>query len=311
MRAKKPFISIALILILVLCFCTASIAEVRPIPIDKLEHGTPPREDGWITPNKEYQDESIHVELFEKSNYKAKSSDHAIKIHWVVVEIKDPSQLRTVLSYDSFEVKAKASATEMIPYINAVVAFNDDYVKMNNFRGYVIRQGEMCLDNLDEWEEAQRPDVLLIDDQGDFSVVRKATSADVHQRTDELAGVSRQIVNAFTFGPTLILNGELLEINREASTHSTNLATARTVFCQLGPLKYAVFTADSPATGDGMNCKEIGEFILKNFPECQVAYNLDGGGSSELFLGKKKVNKAIGRREIHGMIYFASAASED
>ena len=44
---------------------------------------------------------------------------------------------------------------------------------------------------------------------------------------------------------------------------------------------------------------------------CTAAYNLDGGGTSELWLGQKKVNKAIGMREIPGMIYFASAASGD
>ena len=81
-----------------------------------------------------------------------------------MIEIKDPSQLRTVLSYDSFEVKKAATANEMVPYLNAVVAFNDDYVKMNNFKGYVIRQGEFCLDNLDEWKEGLKQDVLLIDD---------------------------------------------------------------------------------------------------------------------------------------------------
>lgn len=310
MRAVKSFISAILSILLVLCVCFSAISEVKPIPMDKLLHGTPPKAENWVVANREYRDESIHVELFERKKYKAKSSDHAVTIHWAVVEIKDPSQLRTVLSYDSFEVKAKATAEEMIPYINGVVAFNDDYVKMNNYKGYVIRQGELCLNNLDEWSEGLRPDVLLIDDQGDFSVVTKATSADVEARISELDGEGRMVVNSFTFGPALILDGKVQEINRDASTHSLNLATARTVFCQLGPLQYAVFAVDSPNTSDGMNCKEIAEFIVTVFPECKVAYNLDGGGSSRLYLGKKKINKATGRREIHGMIYFASAVEE-
>ena len=311
MRAGKQILFMLTALVMTLCVFASAQADVTPIPLDILAHGTPPKAEGWIVPEREYQDESIHVVLEEKRRHKSPTSDNPVDIHWVVIEIKDPSQLRATLSYDSFDVKTKATAQEMVSYLNAVVAFNDDYVKMNNFKGYVIRQGQLFLDNLDDWEEKLKQDVLLIDDRGDFSVVRKASSADVQARTAELEADGRKVVNAFTFGPALILDGEVQEFKREDSTHALNLAVARTVFCQLDTLKYAVFAVDAPNTGDGMNCREIAEFILKTFPECKVAYNLDGGGSSKLFLGQKKVNKAPGRREIQGMIYFASAAPEE
>ena len=286
-------------------------AEVNPIPLDMLEHGTPPKAEGWVEPNKEYEDESIHAVLYERRNYKSKTSDGNITIRWAVIEIKDPSQLRTALSYDSFENKDLATAPEMVAYLNPVVSFNDDYVKMNNYKGYVMRQGVLYSDNLDEWSDELKQDVLIIDDQGDFSVVQKATSADVQVRIAELEGEGRQAINTFTFGPTLVLNGEAQEIKGKDSTHTVITATARTAFCQLDTLKYAVFAADCPQTGYGINCQELANFIVKTFPECKVAYNLDGGGSSRLFMGQKKVNKAMGRREIYGMIYFASAVSED
>ena len=311
MRVGKKVLLILAALVTALCALSTAAAEVKPIPLDILEHGTPPKAEGWIVPEREYQDESIHVVLDEKKNHKSPTSDHGVTVHWMVIEIKDPSQIRATLSYDSYEVKAKATTDEMVPYLNAVVALNDDYVKMNNYKGYVIRQGNLFLDNLDEWKEELKQDVLLIDDQGDFSVVQKARSADVQARTAELEAEGKKVVNAFTFGPALVINGEVQEIKREQSTHSINLATARMVICQLDTLKYAVFAVDAPNTGDGMNCKEIAEFIVKIFPECKVAYNLDGGGSSKLFLGQKKVNRAPGRREIQGMIYFASAVSED
>ena len=80
---------------------------------------------------------------------------------------------------------------------------------------------------------------------------------------------------------------------------------------QLMEAGYAVFAADCPQTGYGINCTELANFIAKTYPDCKVAYNLDGGGSSRLFMGQKRVNKANGRREIYGMIYFASAVSEE
>ena len=295
MRAGKLVILVLTAIMLVLCTLGSAAADIKPIPLDMLEHGTAPKDECWIQPNKEYEDESIHVILDERRNYKSKSSDGNITIRWAVIEIKDPSQLRTALSYDSFENKDLATAPEMVAYLNPVVSFNDDYVKMNNYKGYVMRQGVLYSDNLDEWSDELKQDVLIIDDQGDFSVVQKATSADVQARIAELEGEGRQAVNTFTFGPTLVLNGEAQEIKGK----------------DMDTLKYAVFAADCPQTGYGINCQELANFIVKTFPECKVAYNLDGGGSSRLFMGQKKVNKAMGRREIYGMIYFASAVSED
>ena len=311
MRTGKLVLLVLMTVVLSVCTLCSALADVKPIPLDMLEHGTPPKAEGWIEANKEYEDESIHVVLYERRNYKSKTSDGNITIHWAVIEIKDPSQLRTALSYDSFEEKKAATAPEMVAYLNPVVACNDDYAKINNFKGYVVRQGELCLDNLDEWTEDLKQDVLLIDDQADFHVVQKASSADVQAYTAEMEGQGRTVVNAFTFGPALVINGEVQEIKGKDSTHEVILATARTAICQLGPLKYAIFAADCPQTGYGINCTELANFIVKTYPDCKIAYNLDGGGSSRLFMGQKRVNKANGRREIYGMIYFASAVSED
>ena len=311
MRAGKLVLLVLMTAVLTLCTLCSALADVKPIPLDMLEHGTPPKAEGWIEANKEYEDESIHVVLYERRNYKSKSSDGGITIRWAEVEIKDPSQLRTALSYDSFDNKAAATAPEMVAYLNPVVAFNDDYAKMNIFKGYVIRQGVFCKDDLDEWTDELKQDVLVIDDQGDLHVVPKAASADVQAFIAELESEGKKAVNVFTFGPALVLNGEMQTIDRNTSTHSLNLAMARTVFCQIGPLKYAVFAADAPKTGYGINCQELAKFIVQVYPDCIVAYNLDGGGSSRLFMGQKRVNQAQGRREIYGMIYFASAASEE
>ena len=311
MRAGKLAALVLVTMVLtVWVFCSAT-AEIKPIPLDINDFGTPPKAECWIVPEREYEDESIHVVLNERKNYDSKSSDGGITIRWVVVEIKDPSQLRTMLSGESFEDKAEFSPAEMVNHINPVIAFNDDYVKMNNYKGYVMRQGVLYSDNLDDWSEDLKQDVLIIDDQGDLSVVQKATSADVQAYIGELESNGRKAVNTFTFGPTLVLNGEALTIQGKDSTHTVITATARTAFCQLDTLKYAVFVADSPKTGYGMNCQEMANFIVKTFPECKVAYNLDGGNSSSLFMGTKKVNRAMGKRNGYGMIYFASAVSED
>ena len=198
MRTGKRVLLVLTTMILTLCFLCSAMADIKPIPLDMLEHGTPPKAEGWIEENREYQDESIHAVLYERKNYKSKSSDGNITIRWIEIEIQDPSQLRTALSYDSFENKDLATAQEMVAYLNPVVSCNDDYVKINNYKGYVIRQGTLYLDNLDDWSEDLKQDVLLVDDQGDFHVVQKAASADVKAYTADMEGQGRTVVNAFT-----------------------------------------------------------------------------------------------------------------
>ena len=310
MHIGKHWILTLIIAALLLSILVPATAEVKPIATDMLEHGTPPAKEGWITPGREYQDESIHATIYERKNYKTKSSAGPTTIHWVVIEIKDPSQIRTVLSYDSFEAKKGANPPELVKYINPVVSFNDDYVKMNNYKGYVVRQGVFCCDSLDEWKEEMKQDVLIIDSEGDFNVVQKASSADVKACLAELEAEGKTAPNVFTFGPALVLNGEVQEIKGKDSTHEVALSAARTAICQLDKLTYAVFAVDG-GDGVGTNCTELANFIVKTFPDCKVAYNLDGGGSSKLYMGQKKVNSAKGRREIYGMIYFASAVSEE
>ena len=68
MRVWKQVLFIAAILVLSLCVFSTAAADVKPIPLDILEHGTPPKAEGWVVPDREYQDESIHVVLEEKKN---------------------------------------------------------------------------------------------------------------------------------------------------------------------------------------------------------------------------------------------------
>ena len=116
MRAVKPVFLVLMALILSLFVIFPVFGDVRPIPLDMTEHGTPPKAEGWIIPDMEYLDESIHVVLEAQKNYRAETSNGNITIHWAVIEIKDPSQLRTCLSFDSFDEK---KFVKLIDHIDA------------------------------------------------------------------------------------------------------------------------------------------------------------------------------------------------
>ncbi len=305
----KRIAAVLITICLAAALTAASFAEIIPLEPDLTVHGRPLRSDGWNSDNKVYEDESIRADLIQES-FKPKSSTGKITVRLAVVEISDPSQLRTTLSYESFEKTTPAKAVDMAKMVNAVVAINDDYCKFNKYRGYAMRQGVFFQDTLAKLKKPQ--DVLIIDDQGDFSVVTKATTESMEARIAEMAEDGRKPVNVFTFGPALIIDGEGQDCKREDSIHELHLSNARAVIGQLDHLKYFVMTVDGASSeGTGMTGNEMVAYIQEHFPECRYAYNLDGGNSSKFIWHGKAINKAKGgARKVSGLIYFASAATE-
>ncbi len=266
--------------------------------------GTPLLKNGWIS-DSEYRDDSIHFTVNAKRR-KPKSSSAQITCRWVIIEIAHPSQIRTMFSGGSYESRQQERSNKMAKRVNAAVALNADFAKYTYDFGYVIRQGVFYRDALSSQKVPR--DVLVIDDRGDFTVVRDASTESMRQCLDALQADGRTAMNTFTFGPALIVDGEVQEINLSGE-HEARLAVQRICICQLGPLKYAVVEIDG-GNGTGMNLQELANFIPEILPECRVAYNLDGGGSTHLLVDGKLIHPVANSRAISDIIYFASSLGE-
>ncbi len=299
-------LAVLMLLALPLAISSPALADVTPLPLDMTTVGNKWDPDGWIS-QWEYQDESIHAVLESRSR-KNKSSTNEVKTRWVVIEIADPTQLRTRMTNDSYGDQALQMPSGMVKSANAVVAINGDFVKYSYDFGYVIRQGVFYRDMLDSQKYPR--DVLVIDDAGDFSVVQAASGASMAAFMEELEASGRKAINTFTFGPALIIGGEVQEVSKSPEFEAI-LANQRICLCQLDTLKYAIVQVDGDSPrGDGINLQELANYVKELFPECRVAYNLDGGASTYLFMHNKLVNQDNGRRTISDIVYFASAAGE-
>ena len=53
MRTGKLVLLVLMTVVLSVCVLCSALADVKPIPLDMLEHGTPPKAEGWIEENKE------------------------------------------------------------------------------------------------------------------------------------------------------------------------------------------------------------------------------------------------------------------
>ena len=284
---------ISAIMVLAPSFAIHSYAQVIPLPIDE-SGGVPPHKWGFQG-DSGYEDPSVSVAIehgrFEGTNWTA-----------VRISIQDPSQLRT-LKAGRYGSTQQLTGAVMAKRVQAVLAIGGDFFAFNNF-GYIVRQGKFYRNR-----PTGEHDVLVIDRQGDFHLLlrpdKKAIAAYEAEHKEE-------IVNAFTFGPAMIMDGEIIQDRTRAKTDG--VLAQRIAFCQTGPLSYLVVYCEGPNDKNsiGMGIDQFTRLVA-SFPGVQSAYNLDGGSSATIVFKNVKINgpRSQRSRAIGDIIYFASAWDGD
>lgn len=319
----------------------ASLPEgVTPLALDALTYGMPAQPDGWtILDAKEaaagqkvlkyssktrewyvtdtaaevsefapmtYEDPSISVSVEYLTicpAYKAKSIPCSI----VRIKVADPSQVRTTMSYEDYDKQKFVKAETMAQHVNAIAAVNGDFFKYHYKVGYVLRQGEFFRDKLNG-----KRDLLIIDQNGDFHSVYAATSENTAAYMADMEARGLTPINTFTIGPVLVVNGEARiiadTITGQKGEFQYRYPQQRVAIVQLGTLEYAIVeTYGKTDSSVGMTLQEMADLIAYLFPDCIMAYNLDGGGSTNVVVNGERIHKTPGRRDISDILYFASA----
>jgi len=211
-----------------------------------------------------------------------------------------PDQLLTAFAGETYSTNAAEATSEIGMRHNAVLAFNGDYYNYKDNYGLIIRNGVLYRD------KKSTRDLLLLDKNGLMSGV---LAADRQEGLGE-GYLADGIVQSFEFGPMLVMNGEKVELpaNKKYFIYTKDtVREPRTGIGQAGENHYVVLVADGRRDGwsdKGMTLQEMQQVFLDY--GCQIAYNLDGGGSATMVLGGELVNKTSGSRErnVSDILYF-------
>lgn len=283
--------------LLALLFCLLltlpALAEEYSLPID-FSGGYTPDPNGYT--ENTYEDASLQVKL-EKRDIDGVRYD----IAWI--KVASPTQLRTAIAGQPNEVIAEKPG-RMARRVNAVVAINGDfYVQRKD--GLIYRQGQAFRYVLNP-----EKDILVIDDLGDLHAFLGGEN-----QTNELLAFmqsGRTIVNAFTFGPAIVKDGQAIPLPDTYRTRFDSAVRApRTVIAQVGPLEYVFVEAEGRnAISKGVTTDQMGEFMVTL--GVQTAYCMDGGNSSILLFGGRYYdsNYAASEREQSDIIYVCSAVPD-
>ena len=314
----KNVLKALVILLLLFCFLFlvpsathVGWAEIIEIPMDaetkltKVPDSIPfPQESGRIS-DTEYSDPSISVTFETGRMY---DTNYMI----ARVKIANASQIRSMIS-GSYGNSSEVMCDRLAQRVHAVLAVNGDFFSKHRNVGVTIRQGRAWYvpksDRNLSYNGNIQFDVLLIDKAGDLHILKSAVMADL----EPYQPLADNIVNSFTFGPALVIDG-VKQSDFPNTNNGPTKNTQRMAICQTGPLEYMCICCEGPDDpgSTGMTLEQFADLVASREGVLQ-AYNLDGGASSSmLFLGEK-VNcpNRSARREIVDILYFASAYIPD
>lgn len=227
-----------------------------------------------------YQSDDLAIELTTKR------VDNTT-VYVVDVQTSDSSHLLTALADNSYGRNIKETTSKMADENQAILAINGDFYGFRS-TGFVMRNGTLYRDTAND-----DTDALVIDKNGDFSIINEAT-------TD-----AEQILS---FGPSLIEDGEIT-VDESSEVSQSMTSNPRTAIGQVGENHYVIIVSEGRTdSSEGLSLYELAEEMKKT--GTTTAYNLDGGGSSTLYFNGKVVNQTVGgsqsssEREVSDILYF-------
>lgn len=197
------------------------------------------------------------------------------------VTISDPSLLKTALAQETYGTNITETTSSMAAAKGAILAINGDYYGANQ-TGYVIKNGVLYRDQA---RSSDYEDLVHYAD-GNLGVISES-------ETSAQALLDSGVVNTFTFGPTLVKDGQVVvstsdEVGRAMAD---NPRTAIGIIEEAdGSLHYLMVVSDGRSEeSSGLTLYELAQ-VMQAYG-ADLAYNLDGGGSSTMVFNGQVVNK--------------------
>ena len=303
MKNTLRWLAVAVLLLLMLFLVPSGAivaqAEIVEIPLTAKECIAP-----WpncYLSDREYEDPSISVKI---------ESGRIYDTNYLVARVKiaNATQIRSAMS-SSYYNPSTMMGTTIARSVKSVLAINGDYYGSRSNIGLVAKQGKIYRTKCDnpEPKSKRRYDVLIIDDRGDLHILPQATNADIE-------AFQGTIINGFTFGPGLVING----VRQTGFVDMDNACfkeAQRMCIAQVGELEYLCICSEGPEDkgSKGLTLEQFTDLVT-SFEGVQMAYNLDGGSSATMVFKNgnayyDKINSPNNpkRRPLYDILYFASA----
>ena len=212
----------------------------------------------------QYSDE--HIQLSVK-----KVSQKNLTYFVADIKLDSVQYFKAAFAKDKYGLNIHETTSSMAKRKNAILAINGDYCGYSKEK-LTLRNGTLYNDNFDD-------EVLVLMMDGSMRI---APADETGQQM-----IDSGALHAWSFGPTLVEDSKYA--NKKTSSHVTAI-NPRTGIGMIEPLHYIFIVVDGRSGGysNGLLLPDFANLFIEY--GCKVAYNLDGGGSSEMVMNNKIVN---------------------
>lgn len=250
----------------------------------------PPAEQATTAPisaDTEYHDDQIDIVL---TTMRVENTT----VYVADVQIADISLLKTALAGNTYARNLTETTSVQAANTGAILAINGDYYGAQE-RGYVLRNGVLYRASAQSGTDA-----LVIGADGNFRIITEGeTSADTLVREGAW--------QVLTFGPALVKDGQVT-VSSSDEVGRAMTSNPRTAIGQISEGHYLLVVSDGRTKeSTGLSLRQLAE--LMQSLGAQIAYNLDGGGSSTMVFQGRVVNnpttngRSIRERSVSDIVY--------
>lgn len=233
------------------------------------------------------------------TTYTQGTGDDTITYYVADLTLSDATSLRGAFANNQFGENITALVSETATAYNAILAVNGDYYGFRD-SGIVIRNGVVFRDS------GAREGLAMYRDG----------TVKVYDETQTTAAqlVADGVWNTLSFGPAIVESGaavsgiDQVEVDTNVGNHSIQGEQPRTAIGVTadGHILLVVVDGRDPGYSRGATLPELADIMISL--GATTAYNLDGGGSSELWFNGVVVNQPSngGERATSDILYIAA-----
>ena len=209
------------------------------------------------------------------------------------VTLRSADYLRTAFAENTYGRNVTDTTSTIAESVNAILAINGDYYGAQQ-SGYVIRNGVLYRSTAEKGAED-----LVIYRDGSFAIIQES-------EVTAQALLDSGAWNVLSFGPALVENGEIA-VSVDDEVGRAKASNPRTAIAVIDELHYLFVVSDGRTDeSEGLSLYELAVFLQSK--GAQIAYNLDGGGSSTMVFNGQVVNnptsgRGIKERSVSDIVY--------
>lgn len=253
---------------------------------DEQNNATPFTDSAVITDNS-YSDRNISISI-------TKYREYDTTIYVADVRVSSVKYLQIAFAQSSFGRNITEKTSTIAEANNAILAVNGDYYGAQT-KGYVLKNGVLYRESV----SGNKEDLVIWAD-GSFEII---TEGEVTAQTLLEDGA----LQVLSFGPALVTDGTVV-VSENEEVGKAKASNPRTAIGIVDELHYLFVVSDGrTSTSEGLSLYQLAEFVQKLGAD--VAYNLDGGGSSTMVFNGEVINNpttngnSIKERSVSDIVY--------